>query len=100
MIRRPPRSTRTDTLVPYTTLVRSRMVLDVKAARCRAENAVPDARRAVVRRQSDRPGVVPQPAVDQFGEGEAGMAADHAVDTIAEQVEFARLGGGDRKSVG
>src|SRR3546814_15818222 len=28
MIRRPPRSTRTDTLVPYTTLFRSRMVDD------------------------------------------------------------------------
>src|SRR3546814_15666966 len=73
------------------------MWLELKAARGRAENAVPDARRAVVRRQADRPGVVPQPAVDQFGEGEAGMAADHAVDTIAEQVEFARLGGGRRR---
>src|SRR3546814_10292671 len=29
MIRRPPRSTRTDTLFPYTTLFRSRLVLDV-----------------------------------------------------------------------
>src|SRR3546814_11056266 len=28
MIRRPPRSTRTDTLFPYTTLFRSRMVVD------------------------------------------------------------------------
>src|SRR3546814_1965137 len=54
-------------------------------------NAVPDARGAVVRRHADRPGIVPQPAVDQFGEGKAGMAADHAVDAIAEQVEFARL---------
>src|SRR3546814_3213281 len=32
MIRRPPRSTRTDTLFPYTTLFRSRTVL---AAQCR-----------------------------------------------------------------
>src|SRR3546814_16798095 len=30
MIRRPPRSTRTDTLFPYTTLFRSAMVFDVK----------------------------------------------------------------------
>src|SRR3546814_4958743 len=28
MIRRPPRSTRTDTLFPYTTLFRSRLVID------------------------------------------------------------------------
>src|SRR3546814_9090118 len=32
MIRRPPRSTRTDTLFPYTTLVRSQAVLEAKLA--------------------------------------------------------------------
>src|SRR3546814_8980590 len=31
MIRRPPRSTRTDTLFPYTTLFRSRLRLEVQA---------------------------------------------------------------------
>src|SRR3546814_18662508 len=31
MIRRPPRSTRTDTLVPYTTLFRSSMTLTIRA---------------------------------------------------------------------
>src|SRR3546814_3351471 len=30
MIRRPPRSTRTDTLFPYTTLFRSEMVMEVE----------------------------------------------------------------------
>src|SRR3546814_3575399 len=30
MIRRPPRSTRTDTLFPYTTLCRSTLLLDIK----------------------------------------------------------------------
>src|SRR3546814_11933329 len=30
MLRRPPRSTRTDTLFPYTTLFRSRRVLDIE----------------------------------------------------------------------
>src|SRR3546814_5178647 len=35
MIRRPPRSTRTDTLFPYTTLFRSRRVDDWHAARVR-----------------------------------------------------------------
>src|SRR3546814_19890477 len=33
MIRRPPRSTRTDTLFPYTTLFRSRLLRDLHAAR-------------------------------------------------------------------
>src|SRR3546814_1714627 len=33
MIRRPPRSTRTDTLFPYTTLVRSRRVVELLSAR-------------------------------------------------------------------
>src|SRR3546814_15439011 len=37
MIRRPPRSTRTDTLFPYTTLFRSRFVLDVLTAAGRKE---------------------------------------------------------------
>src|SRR3546814_8440274 len=32
MIRRPPRSTRTDTLLPYTTLVRSGLVVDGREA--------------------------------------------------------------------
>src|SRR3546814_17562375 len=46
MIRRPPRSTRTDTLVPYTTLVRSRARLGARCpargrtrTRCRREAA-------------------------------------------------------------
>src|SRR3546814_14974906 len=34
MLRRPPRSTRTDTLFPYTTLFRSRRVLDMNMDRC------------------------------------------------------------------
>src|SRR3546814_17241260 len=39
MIRRPPRSTRTDTLFPYTTLFRSRTILNPGAAE-QVENAV------------------------------------------------------------
>src|SRR3546814_14250995 len=35
MIRRPPRSTRTDTLFPYTTLFRSRGDGDIRVAFCR-----------------------------------------------------------------
>src|SRR3546814_15521918 len=34
MIRRPPRSTRTDTLFPYTTLFRSKTVIDLGDHRC------------------------------------------------------------------
>src|SRR3546814_3490350 len=69
MIRRPPRSTRTDTLFPYTTLFRS-IVAD-RAAQHRAEhaeNAVPRRRLlpllAVLRR--DMSDLVPQHA-RQFG---------------------------------
>src|SRR3546814_1133385 len=47
MIRRPPRSTRTDTLFPYTTLFRSVKVLEVDVARKRI---------ALTRRLDDAPG--------------------------------------------
>src|SRR3546814_1745320 len=49
MIRRPPRSTRTDTLLPYTTLFRSRHVLQRRPSGC-GSAALP--RRAVARRQA------------------------------------------------
>src|SRR3546814_12234300 len=42
MIRRPPRSTRTDTLFPYTTLFRSRC-LAARANRVQRDGAIPDA---------------------------------------------------------
>src|SRR3546814_4664742 len=55
MIRRPPRSTRTDTLFPYTTLFRSLVVVDIgdrlferHAARRRQADRVVLARRAEV----------------------------------------------------
>src|SRR3546814_7964409 len=63
MIRRPPRSTRTDTLFPYTTLFRSARwpALAVVAAELRARSP---ARRSGVRRQPrwHRLGVVAAPA--------------------------------------
>src|SRR3546814_8600143 len=51
MIRRPPRSTRTDTLFPYTTLFRSRAPINRRFRRCprRANRRVPDARLPVRR---------------------------------------------------
>src|SRR3546814_3321493 len=50
MIRRPPRSTRTDTLFPYTTLFRSRQLALPGAARAGAlrPSAGPPARRAAL----------------------------------------------------
>src|SRR3546814_2590563 len=55
MIRRPPRSTRTDTLFPYTTLFRSDRPLD--------ENGVAD--RLVLRNES----VIPQAPLQEAGRG-------------------------------
>src|SRR3546814_5747104 len=47
MIRRPPRSTRTDTLFPYTTLFRSGLgVADARARSAQAEAGAADAARA------------------------------------------------------
>src|SRR3546814_9757663 len=54
MIRRPPRSTRTDTLFPYTTLFRSRLrVDDVQRARLRACDRTPDGDRGARTRAVD-----------------------------------------------
>src|SRR3546814_4741429 len=47
MIRRPPRSTRTDTLFPYTTLFRSADDAARPSARHRPRPAVPDSRRHI-----------------------------------------------------
>src|SRR3546814_9508953 len=48
MIRRPPRSTRTDTLFPYTTLFRSNHAERAHEARKRPEPALHDALRAAL----------------------------------------------------
>src|SRR3546814_19351341 len=58
MIRRPPRSTRTDTLFPYTTLFRSRRLRDIEIARPqdprRPRRVVPELRAAGFRRHPHR----------------------------------------------
>src|SRR3546814_17943803 len=66
MIRRPPRSTRTDTLFPYTTLFRSQPQQAVGDARC-------DARLRRHRRVRHRCRMRDQAldAAQRFGEGEA-----------------------------
>src|SRR3546814_5580341 len=62
MIRPPPRSTRTDTLFPYTTLVRSRLRLDLVAAGSAQELA-------------NGRGLDPPPiAVEDVGKGRGGQA--------------------------
>src|SRR3546814_6357989 len=95
MIRRPPRSTRTDTLFPYTTLFRS---LD--------EGAI-DGIEAALRRQADDPlADVDQPVhpVARLAEGGAG-AGDLAVhrlqggDEAAALLVDARRALGDRRGV-
>src|SRR3546814_20467309 len=45
MIRRPPRSTRTDTLFPYTTLFRSKAWLDAKGAVADAQQMLEEVQR-------------------------------------------------------
>src|SRR3546814_10050155 len=52
MIRRPPRSTRTDTLFPYTTLVRSPHRCATGRTDCRASDAVRRIARSVQRSES------------------------------------------------
>src|SRR3546814_1537209 len=62
MIRRPPRSTLTDTLFPYTTLFRSRMIL----------LPLPRAASSSIRRSADRPAddaVRTSPVPSQCGQG-------------------------------
>src|SRR3546814_16134838 len=60
MIRRPPRSTRTDTLFPYTTLFRSlsSMVLELLATLCVALVAVSIGLRLVYGDMSLEPGII------------------------------------------
>src|SRR3546814_8647117 len=73
MIRRPPRSTRTDTLFPYTTLFRSREglleVAVVDFLEDVLEAPVVDLEDGVLRREIDRPAEVE--AVVEAGAGEA-----------------------------
>src|SRR3546814_13021631 len=70
MIRRPPRSTRTDTLFPYTTLFRSKQAWRTAAEEDRTQAAVPDVLkiRAKIGQQRGDIGVF-----GQFGSGRVGI---------------------------
>src|SRR3546814_5289743 len=65
MVRRPPRSTRTDTLFPYTTLFRSRRASARRPASRRrsADGAAQDRHAAATRRTDDRLGAARGTAV-------------------------------------
>src|SRR3546814_5396660 len=91
MIRRPPRSTRTDTLFPYTTLFRSavrRALRDDpgRAAGKHQERAVPDVRRGL---QVVEPG-------QRLGGGLPAVRADGGGDQRAVVVRAAEGGGMNR----
>src|SRR3546814_7679031 len=70
MIRRPPRSTRTDTLVPYTTLFRSAFDADAHVAAQRVEHA--HAVAALARGLDQAPGRVQLVVAREDGELHAG----------------------------
>src|SRR3546814_1619270 len=89
MIRRPPRSTRTDTLFPYTTLFRSARwpALAVVAAELRARSP---ARRSGVRRQPrwHRLGVVAAPARLPTATRRQGLVSADPTDRAPEQSDM------------
>src|SRR3546814_5494459 len=68
MIRRPPRSTRTDTLFPYTTLFRSRPAIEADDALGAEPAAVPDCGAARRDRGGDRRGLRPRADTDQLSD--------------------------------
>src|SRR3546814_4384331 len=79
MRRRPPRSTRTDTLFPYTTLFRSglpfrdRAVVDLEADRALGDVAVAVHRLVVVDEGRLQCGIEPAPAPLRAGPGRLGV---------------------------
>src|SRR3546814_690841 len=82
MIRRPPRSTRTDTLFPYTTLFRSEKEAAASAARLKAKTIVDQtrtyARKLKLFQRSD--------AVEEIGRGAAG-----ALTTLVQSGELVQI---------
>src|SRR3546814_17741939 len=90
MIRRPPRSTRTDTLFPYTTLFRSddrqrRRVLPRRLLDDRAQGGDDDAQRAAMRHDQRRVVVLLRRAQDPRD------AALGALDELAERLALGRI---------
>src|SRR3546814_15195356 len=78
MIRRPPRSTRTDTLFPYTTLFRSVL----QRARIEVGEVV---QRGVVARRALRPGEIDAAAALAPVDGEVGVVGQGLVDLVIQR---------------
>src|SRR3546814_13339087 len=78
MIRRPPRSTRTDTLFPYTTLFRSRPAIEADDALGAEPAAVPDCGAARRDRGGDRRGLRPRADTDQLSDRRPARAGKRA----------------------
>src|SRR3546814_6299756 len=92
MVRRPPRSTRTATLFPYTTLFRSRACIDAHIQRPRRPRCVVPVRgRFALRAGAAVEGVEDVRAAGDEGAGEV---ADHGrrAAAVAAQVEHHRIG--------
>src|SRR3546814_8180266 len=95
MIRRPPRSTRTDTLFPYTTLFRSEEVLEVRVTDL-TQAAMLDERAGVVEMQAESAQTPKQaglggqaPIGDAMLHAEAHQAADQAERHVGQQFRVA-----------
>src|SRR3546814_7975976 len=97
MIRRPPRSTLTDTLFPYTTLFRSDLALDqcdlhaVGVEQPNLENGA-ERRDLLGARLND------EGAVRVFGDLEQGLPAEQADEPTIGDIADANRAVGDRKS--
>src|SRR3546814_11454133 len=90
MILRPPRSTRTDTLFPYTTLFRSRDLADPRRLERRAGNLVP----ARIQLADDRPAGDPRSDAQALpGRRALGAVPLHAARGAAFGPVRRRLGG-------
>src|SRR3546814_12063077 len=85
MIRRPPRSTRTDTLFPYTTLFRSRPAIEADDALGAEPAAVPDCGAARRDRGGDRRGLRPRADTDQLSDRRPARAGNRAARDRLEQ---------------
>src|SRR3546814_10263116 len=105
MIRRPPRSTRTDTLFPYTTLFRSvrgapqRLDLVAQPVALVGDDAL-DHREAILHRTElgAQLGIFLADQLDAFHRLVAGLGIDRLAPAVFERIAFLDAEPGDRKS--
>src|SRR3546814_16563594 len=87
MIRRPPRSTRTDTLFPYTTLFRSR----IERARPRSRSGSANPTRAHVHPNSRKAGTFEDDFFYSYAKGETDRLYKKAVELLKRKNAVRRL---------